>query len=662
VVGAQRPTDLTDEELAKLSEQQAKEEIITVTGSTIERKTLTTPAPLTILNSGDLGIAGRATVGDILQQLPEQANAMNAQVNNGGDGSTRFSIRGLGANRTLTLLNGRRVVAGGTGADASVDINSIPLAMVERVEILKDGASAVYGSDAVGGVINIITRSDFSGTEAALYTGSSSRGDGFTYDASFVTGYTSQDKGNIVVSAGIQSQDSLGASAREYSNRLRSFDYTKRVEITGNITTTPSGYLNAKSGIAGPNGSKPVPRDVCGAGVDFCTSDGMGGFRPFLESDLFNPQPYNYLYTPSSRYNVYSAGTYKLLPYASMFFEALYLDRTSAQQIGPTAFMAATPISKDSMYNPLGADVLDYSRRLTEFGPRQTLQDVDTFRIVGGFQGAVPDDAPALHGWKWELSYNYGHTNSIVQALGSLIKSRLAQALGPSMPGAGGKPICVRTPNDATTAIPGCVPMNILGSAGSIDPAAAGWVAYTGISGGFNQQQTVLAQTHGRILELPNRGDLSAAIGADYRWESGGTSPDPLTATGDTTGVNQTPISGKYKVAEGFGELSLVPLSGHPYAEWVELDLAARAFRYDTFGSGVTWKAGGLFRTINGIAVRTPPRSARRRSATCSRAPRTRFRSTGTHATPPGARSCCRPSRRRSARDRASPRAPPTPT
>jgi len=602
---AERSSDLTDEEMTKLSEQAAKVEVITVTGSTIERKTLTTPAPLTILSREDLGAAGRATVGDILQQLPEQSNAINAQANNGGDGSTRISIRGLGTNRTLTLLNGRRVVAGGSGANSSVDLNAIPLAMIERVEVLKDGASAIYGSDAIGGVVNIITRSDFSGTEIALYTGGASHGDGFTYDASFVTGYNSQDKkGNIVFSAGIQSQDPVFAGDRSFSNRLRSFDFVKRVETAGNITTAPSGYLNAKAGIAGPGGTKPVPVNVCGAGVDFCASNGDGTFRPFLDSDLYNPQPANYLYTPSSRYNVYSAGTYKLLPHASTFFEASYLNRTSDQQLAATPFSSAATISKDSMYNPLGADVLDYQRRLEEFGPRQFLQNVDTFRIVGGLQGAVPEDAPAFQNWKWELSYNYGRTGSLNKSQGNLIKSRLAQALGPSMLDASNKPICVRTPGDPKTVIPGCVPMNILGPAGSIDPAAANWVTFTGISGGFNEQQTVLAQTHGRLLELPNHGDLSVAVGADYRAEAGGTNPDPLTATGDTTGNAQAPTSGKYNVSEGFAEVSLVPISSQKYVEWAELNLAARGFHYDTFGSGVTWKAGALFRTINGIALR----------------------------------------------------------
>jgi len=601
---ADQTPNLTDEELKKLAEQEAKEEVITVTGSTIERKTLTTPAPLTILNRDDLNASGRATVGDIIQQLPAQSNAINAQVNNGGDGSTRVDIRGLGARRTLTLLNGRRVVPGGTGADASVDLNAIPLAVIERVEVLKDGASAVYGSDAIGGVVNIITRSDFNGTEAALYTGGTQKGDGFTYDASFVTGHNSDNKkGNIMFSAGIQSQDSVFAGERTFSEFDKTFDFETKEEVRGGSASVPGGRLNTKAIDVDGDGTvtaADVAPNLCD-GAQFCTSDGAGGLRPFeAPDDLYNFQPVNYLYTPSSRYNVYSAGTYKLRPEVSGFFEASYLNRTSDQQLAPTPFASAAPISKDSIYNPYGATVFGYNRRLEEFGPRRFLQNIDTFRIVGGFQGAVPEDAPALKNFKWELSYNYGRTDGISQSQGNLILGRLTNALGPSFIDGNGVPTC----GTQMAPISGCVPMNILGPSGSVDPKARDYVTFTGVSSGFNEQQTVLAQAHGRIAKLPNNGDLSLAFGTDYRKEAGGYTPDPLTSTGDTTGNAQAPTEGSYNVAEGFAELSLVPISGEKYAQWVELNLAARAFHYNTFGNGVTWKAGALFRTVNGVSVR----------------------------------------------------------
>jgi outer membrane receptor protein involved in Fe transport len=594
---------LTDDELKALAEAAEHEEVISVTGSAIERKTLTTPAPLSIMNREDLDAAGRSTIGDILQALPAQANAINAQINNGGDGSTRVDIRGLGTNRTLTLLNGRRVVAGGTGADASVDLNSIPLAVIERVEVLKDGASAVYGSDAVGGVVNIITRTDFDGTEASLFTAASPRGDGFTYDASFVTGHNSENrKGNIIFSAGVMRQDAVMAGDRSFGKQDLDYNYDENKIEVGGSTATPGGRIDAFN-VGHDAKGKGQKVNLCGEGVQFCTADGHGGFREFDQNnDLYNYQPENYLYTPSARYNIFAAGTYKVVPSASAFFEALYLNRTSDQALAPEPFSTLTAgigISADSMYNPFHQDINGYSRRLLEFGQRRTLQNIDTFRIVSGFQGHVDEDAPAFKNWKWELSYNYGRTDATTTNEGNLSVSHLADALGPSFMGPNG-PTC-GTPGHE---IAGCVPMNILGGTNSIDPAARDYVTYTGISSGFNEQQTVLATAHGRLAKLPHNGDVSVAVGADYRRESGGFKPEPLTASGDGTGPAQDATGGAYSVVEGFGELSVVPISGHPFAQWVELDVAARGFRYDSFGTGVTWKAGGLFRTVGGLAVR----------------------------------------------------------
>ncbi|HWU87854.1 MAG TPA: TonB-dependent receptor [Kofleriaceae bacterium] len=594
--------NLTDEELAKLAEQeQSKGEVIEVTGSMIERRELTTAAPVTVLDKADLESSGRSTLGDIVQKLPAQSNAINAQTNNGGDGSTRVDIRGLGTNRTLVLLNGRRVVPGGLGANASVDLNAIPLAVIERVEVLKDGASAVYGSDAIGGVVNIITRQDFNGSEAALYTGGSQRGDGFTYDMSFVTGHSSK-KGNVIFSGGWQSQRPVFAGDRGFSEYDRTYDFMEpdpaKRESIGGSSATLDGRINTKT-IDLDGDGKPDGKDLCGATI--CKPDGMGGWTPFSSpADLYNYQPENYLYTPSQRYNVFGAGHYDLTKDTKVFFEGVYLNRQSDQRLAPEPFIAATPISGQSIYNNTGGDVYDYRRRLNEFGPRKSFQNIDTFRLVTGISGKVDADAPALKNWKWELSYNYGHTTGLERNQGNLILSRLSNALGPSFTDANGVPHC-GTPGKV---IPDCVPMNIMGRAGSISSDQAKYVTFTGVNTGFNDQKTALAQAGGRLAKLPNNGDISLAVGADYRREAGGFTPDPLTSTGDTTGVAQAPTSGSYNVVEGFGELSVVPVSGLPAAQWLELNLAARAFRYDTFGSGVTWKAGTLFKTAGGVAVR----------------------------------------------------------
>jgi iron complex outermembrane recepter protein len=595
---------ISDEELARLAEVEVANEIIVVTGSTLDRRELTTPAPVTVLDKADLEAAGLATVGDVIQNLPAQSNAINAQVNNGGDGSTRIDIRGLGAARTLVLLNGRRMVPGGTGANASVDVNSIPLAVIERVEVLKDGASAVYGSDAIGGVVNIITREDFEGTEVALYTGSAQRGDGFSYDASFVTGHTSKnEKGNIIFSAGFQSQRPVFAGDRAFSAYDRVYDFTQTDpalrESIGGSSATPNGRVNPSTIDYDGDGRPDGNAMLCGAGA--CKPDGKGGWMPFAApDDLYNYQPENYLYTPSQRYNAFAKGHYKLTGTAKAFFEGLYINRQSNQQLAPEPFIAAVPISGESIYNPLGGDVYDYRRRLEEFGPRSAHQNIDTFRVVTGIGGKISEDAAAFKNWKWEVSYNYGHTVAVQRNDGNLIKSRLAQALGPSYTDTDGTPRC-GTPQSP---IPGCVPMNIMGPSGSIDPAMRDYVTFVGVNSGYNDQKTALAQAGGRVAKLPYGGDISLALGADYRIEAGGSTPDPLTATGDTTGNAFAPTAGKYNVAEAFGELSIVPMSQRKLAEWLEISLAARGFRYDTFGSGATWKAGGLWKTIGGIGLR----------------------------------------------------------
>jgi len=151
--------------------RRGESETIVVTGSRIPRKDLTTPAPVSVISSDQIRQSGRITLGDFLQTIPEQGNALNTQVNNGGNGATRIDLRGLGNLRTLVLINGRRMVFTGTGTNSGtgVDLNTIPTEAIERIEVLKDGASAVYGSDAISGVVNVITKKNYDGTAVNGY-------------------------------------------------------------------------------------------------------------------------------------------------------------------------------------------------------------------------------------------------------------------------------------------------------------------------------------------------------------------------------------------------------------------------------------------------------------------------------------------------------------
>src|SRR6266446_1657939 len=236
---------------AQAAGKRAAEETITVTGFRIRRKDLTTPAPVTVISREQVIASGKVSIGDFLQSLPEQGNAINTSVNNGGNGSTRVSLRGLGANRTLVLLNGRRMVPGGTGADQSVDLNSIPTAAIDRIEVLKDGASAVYGSDAIAGVVNIITRKNYRGTEVSGYTGTSVAhgADGSTYDLNVTTGIGG-DLGNVTFSGGYFNQQAVWAGDRDFASIPRAYDATGKnnpFKIVGQYTlgspTIPQGRI-----------------------------------------------------------------------------------------------------------------------------------------------------------------------------------------------------------------------------------------------------------------------------------------------------------------------------------------------------------------------------------------------------------------------------------
>jgi iron complex outermembrane recepter protein len=330
--------------------------------------------------------------------------------------------------------------------------------------------------------------------------------------------------------------------------------------------------------------------------VQYCTLDQTGTYRPF---DSFEDQAFpqvGYLRTPSSSFSAYSAGSYQLRSEVAAFFEVSYLHRAGDHQAAREPFSTLSSgiaISKASLYNQTGGDVRGYDRTLEDFGPLRSQQRIGTLRAVAGLQGTIPDDAPALQGGAWEISWGYGRSSGVTAST-ALSVSRLASALGPSFVNADGVPSC-GTP---TAPIAGCVPVNLLGPPGSIDPDARDHVLFSARSTGFTEQQTVLATTHGRIAKLPH-GDLSVAAGADFRKEAAG-----LTPPGDSLGELPAPAGAGYHVFEGFGELSLVPLRGPQLAERVELDLAVRGFHADAFGNGITWSAAGLVRPITSFAVR----------------------------------------------------------
>ena len=565
-------------------------EAITVTGSRIKSQDDLTPAPVIVMSRDEIKVRGLASIGDVLQTLTVQSNAINTQANNGGDGSTRISLRGLGAHRTLVLLNGRRFVPGGTGANSSVDLNAIPASAVERVEVLKDGASAVYGSDAVGGVVNVITRAETEGLEFEIYQGVAGEGDGETLDVSVTAGLKSE-KGSVLFSAGYHNQDPVWTGDRPFSTEDKSYDWEKNdgTYATSGSSATPEGHIIDRTGNPG-NAAWQAVVTAAGENAGDYHRDPNGGWRPFNwagnssdgSGDLYNYQPENYLYTPQTRYTTFLSGSYEFAQEAKGFFEVSYTNRRSDQKLAPTPLFIISEglsVSSTNRYNEYGRDFYDVRRRFVEAGNRNFLQDIKTYRIVLGAEYSH-------RGIDADLSYAYGSSEGTNINEGRFLLSNLAYALGPE---------------EECAAIGGCVPLDLLHGAGTITQEMLDYIQYTGIATGYTRQKILQLNLTGQIAELP-AGPLGVAAGVSTRWEAGAYIPDPVTKSGNTTGSKQESTEGAYSVRALYGEAS-VPVY-RTDAAGLDLTAAGRAFDYDTFGRGFTFEAGARCVLPRGLTLR----------------------------------------------------------
>jgi outer membrane receptor protein involved in Fe transport len=600
----------------QLAPDELQEEVI-VTGSRIPRPEVATAAPVTVVGRNQIETAGRASIGDILQQLPSQGNATNTQVNNGGSGATRINLRNLGTARTLVLVNGRRFVAGGgRGADASVDLNAIPTQAIERIEVLKDGASAAYGSDAIAGVVNVITRKDFSGTEFSAFGGMSSRADALQYDLSATTGLASE-KGNLLFSAGFFRQNELFAAARPWGQFQRSYNFTTRRITTSGSDTNPNGYINDTTPTLAGNSAWTALKGQYPTSNVFTRDPETGAWRPYSNEgvqgyggDQYNAQPINYMLTPNQRVNAYSTGGYKFAESVRGFYELSYTSRSATTVLAPeplSTINEGVVVSGQNVYNPFGRNFSFVARRLEEFGGRKTTFNNDTFRVVTGVEGS----APVAGGLNWDASFNYGRTSALTVQEGNLQRSKVAAALGPSFIDAQGVARCGTAPTATTAAVivPGCVPLNLFGGQGSITPDQVKGLAVRGIDTGFNQQLIGQANVNAQLFRLFDaRNPIAVAAGYEHRREAAADLPNPLTAQGDITGNKREPTQGSFYVNEGYAELS-VPVLGrfdgsNAPGDFLEVNAAIRGFNFSNFGSGSTYKFGAQLSPIQDVTLR----------------------------------------------------------
>ena len=578
-----------------------------VTGSRLRQKDLTTPAPVTVLGKSQIQSAPKINIGDILQTLPSQGNALNTSVNNGGNGTTQVNLRSIGANRTLVLVDGKRMVYGGLGADATVDLATIPTGAIERVEVLKDGASAVYGSDAIGGVVNIITRQPFNGAEATAFEGISQRGDAETRNVDVIAGAKS-DKGGFLFGAGYFDQKSFMAADRSWAKYALAYDYAEtdpaKKESRGGSGSIPQGRVQLDPSAC----TTPLCGELAaayGATRQYFINDpsATGGWRPYVGStDAYNYQAVNYLVTPTQRISMFASGDYNLGDVARVYFQSTYVNRKWANMLAPEPLNQGfgVTIAADNQYNPFGTEITAFGRRLNELSGRSQATDMDTFRLVAGIDGTIGQAAGPLAGWTWDASLNYGRTAGITKSTGSLNTQIVQQGIGPSYEDATGWHC-----GTAASPIANCVPVNLFGGEGTITPEmAASLGAFTGIAQGWNQQFTAEGNVSGELFKLAAKQSAAIAAGYQYRYEYGGFQPNPLAVLGLDADYSSMPTSGMYHTNEVYGEFSLPIIDNTFMAEELSLDAAVRYAKYSTYGATTTYKVGGRWSPVNDVTLR----------------------------------------------------------
>jgi len=538
----------------------------------------------------DIEKFGITSIGDVLQAIPSAGSAINTNNNNGGNGTTTINIRGIGSNRTLVLVNGKRWAPGLTG---SVDLNNIPASIIERIEVLKDGASAVYGSDAVAGVVNIITRQDFEGVHASGYIGQYDEGDGNKeqWDIGFGT---SNDKGNVYFNISYVEEEPTLAGDREIS----------AVPTFG----TPEGF----GGSSAPPQGRFWTFDQADNGFNE-QGDGNGGLEPWVEPDSrFNFAPFNYLSTPQERTNIYTQARYELTDNLSVNVTGFYGNRKSEQALAPTPLFIGTAfgdtgftLSADNPFSPYDfdvttdQDVLDadpnaremflFGRRMMEAGFRSFKQNVDQFQFNGGFEGVIEF---ADREFFWDANYTYADITQNTSTDGLLNMDRVAQAIG-----------------DPANCTGECTPLNLFGGApnvigeGTITQEMLDYITFTAQDELNSSLESYSANISGELLELP-AGYLAFASGYEKRWQSGYDQPDAIIAAGITSGNARQPTSGAFSVEEVYLELAVPLLSDMPGVEQLDLELATRYSDYSNFGDTTNSKIGLKWRINDDLLVR----------------------------------------------------------
>ncbi|MGN6728934.1 MAG: TonB-dependent receptor domain-containing protein [Rhodanobacteraceae bacterium] len=594
---------------------------IEVLGSRIKKAEVVGQTPVLTITAKDIQQSGLASIGDVIQQLSVSGSSLNTKFNSAGNfgfapdgsgvgsGSTTISLRSLNPKRTLILVDGLRWVneSSASGVSAAVDLNTLPASVIDHIEILTDGASALYGSDAIAGVVNIITKKSQDGAALHAYYGDYSLSGGKTWngDASFGG---KGDRYSFFVDVSHYKQDAISSSAWGRSSdecvpgtglancssatpftRVL-FDVPGGGDVTRSDGTTicSDGFCSiTANGVAGPSGVQDFP----------------DGYHHFTNADRFNFAPYNLLLTPSERSGFFAQTDYNVTSNIDWYMRGLYNTRKSVNQAAPEPIFLGqafcflidrcynVSVDATNPYNPFGF-TLDSSspdfglgRRPVEGGPRIFSQKTDTRYFATGLVGNF--------GWgdrdlNWDVNLVRADNDATQDVTGTYNIAHIQKAVGPLAD---------------CQADPACVPLNLFGGPGTITPDMLNYILFNEHDTSHQSLGLFTANLNGDLFKLP-AGWLDFATGYEHRNLNGNYQPDAIIVAGESNGVPSKPTSGGYNVDEFYLELNAPLLADLPFAKHLDVDLASRYSNYSTFGGTTNSKFGFRWQVNDDLTFR----------------------------------------------------------
>lgn len=616
---------------------------IVVTGSRIARPNVTSTSPVYSVGAAEIEQQQQPEVEKILRILPVTVPGDGQNVNNGTAGVSTVDLRGLGAQRNLVMMDGKRMTP--YNQTGQVDVSQIPVALIERIDIVTGGASAVYGSDAISGALNFIMKQDFEGVEANYDFSRTGEGDGDIHSGDVTIGANLDGgRGNVVLSM-------------NYSNRKGVLFGDRPLGQLGIVTATGGGLADYQAGRApaAPPAGCGGPGSVAVGGstttlptrVAIAGGPGLGQFREDgtlgANCGVFNFNPFNYYQTPLERYGATALARYEVNENIEAYGRFSYSGTNVRQQIAPSgvfgdAFFvplanpylsaqARTTIINAANTGRIAGSVatagsfpnwrdlnnngvvdqaddirLSIRRRTVEFGPRSTTYDNNAFQAVFGLRGDFMED------WSYDVSFQRGESDRANVSAGYTNVANIANAVN-----AVSTTAC-RTGGSA------CVPINLFGGFGSITPGMVGYSSATAIEKQNYRQTIASGVISGPIAGLVSpfsEEPVSISIGTEYREEKASTTPDeclklaPSSCLGGAGG-NTLPISGGFEVKEIFGEAIFPLVADKEFFKALDLETAYRYSDYDKTGVNKTWKLGLTWAPVEEVRFRGSQQRAAR--------------------------------------------------